>query len=32
MEYWRKEGGTLEGTLGEKAAMYWNMTKGNETS
>ncbi len=25
IEYWRKEGGSLEGSLGEKAPMYWNM-------
>ncbi|OKP95587.1 rhodanese-like domain-containing protein [Paenibacillus sp. P46E] len=24
IEYWRKEGGALEGTLGEKAPLYWN--------
>ncbi|MRN55320.1 rhodanese-like domain-containing protein [Paenibacillus monticola] len=25
IEYWRKEGGSLEGTLGDKAPIYWNM-------
>lgn len=25
IEYWRKEGGEVEGTLGEKANMYWQM-------
>ncbi len=25
MEYWRNEGGTLEGTLREEAPMYWRM-------
>lgn len=23
IEYWRKEGGAVEGTLGDKAQMYW---------
>lgn len=26
IEYWRKEGGTLEGTLGENAPMYWKIS------
>lgn len=25
IEYWRKEGGTLEGTLREQAPLYWTM-------
>lgn len=25
IEYWRKEGGKVEGTLGVDAPMYWNM-------
>ncbi|GGF65473.1 hypothetical protein GCM10010912_08120 [Paenibacillus albidus] len=25
MEYWRKEGGQLEGTLGDQASMYWTL-------
>ncbi len=25
LEYWRKEGGTVEGTLGSNAPMYWSM-------
>lgn len=24
LEYWRKEGGEISGTLGEKAPMYWS--------
>lgn len=26
IEYWRKEGGSLEGTLGQEAPFYWSMT------
>ncbi|WP_238650716.1 rhodanese-like domain-containing protein [Paenibacillus piscarius] len=26
IEYWRKEGGTLEGTLKENAPLYWNIS------
>jgi hypothetical protein len=25
IEYWRKEGGKVEGTLGDKSDMYWQM-------
>nr|WP_245237948.1 hypothetical protein [Paenibacillus etheri] len=25
IEYWRKEGGNLEGTLYEQAPLYWKM-------
>ncbi|MNC61293.1 hypothetical protein D3C75_1112290 [compost metagenome] len=28
IEYWRKEGGALEGTLREEAPLYWNMPQG----
>lgn len=27
MEYWRKEGGQVEGTLGEQAPLYWQMER-----
>lgn len=26
IEYWRKEGGNLEGTLKENAPLYWNVS------
>lgn len=29
MEYWRKEGGTLEGALGEEAPLYWKIRYDN---
>jgi len=25
IEYWRKEGGSVEGTLGNDAPIYWNV-------
>jgi rhodanese-related sulfurtransferase len=31
IEYWRKEGGLLEGTLGGEAPLYWNMNNGAQT-